>query len=166
MFLAPRPDLWPTAAASGVGRTVVWDGVGVGGNVVSPVFIGRREEPTSLAELLEQAKAKEPAFALIGGEAGSARRGLPGSWPRGAVVMAYCTVVWRTRPAAVSATTRSAVVLSPVPAATGPAGTAPLIGAPTVATPAYYPPAGPVPGFAAVRTTTPRPAFVPDGSAR
>jgi DNA-binding CsgD family transcriptional regulator/tetratricopeptide (TPR) repeat protein len=42
----------------------------VGANVVSPVFIGRREELASLAGQLEQARAKEPAFALIGGEAG------------------------------------------------------------------------------------------------
>ena len=42
----------------------------MGGNLVSPVFIGRREELASLAGLLERAKAKEPAFALIGGEAG------------------------------------------------------------------------------------------------
>ncbi|HEX3516729.1 MAG TPA: AAA family ATPase [Trebonia sp.] len=39
-------------------------------NVVSPVFIGRREELASLAGQLERAKAKDPAFALIGGEAG------------------------------------------------------------------------------------------------
>jgi predicted ATPase/DNA-binding CsgD family transcriptional regulator len=48
----------------------VWDRVIVGANVVSPVFIGRREELTSLARQLERAKAKDPAFALIGGEAG------------------------------------------------------------------------------------------------
>ncbi|HEY1669173.1 MAG TPA: AAA family ATPase [Trebonia sp.] len=42
----------------------------MGANVVSPVFIGRREELTSLARQLERAKAKDPAFALIGGEAG------------------------------------------------------------------------------------------------
>jgi DNA-binding CsgD family transcriptional regulator len=42
----------------------------VGANVVSPVFIGRREELTSLARQLERAKAEDPAFALIGGEAG------------------------------------------------------------------------------------------------
>jgi len=42
----------------------------VGANVVSPVFVGRREELASLAGQLEQARAKEPTFALIGGEAG------------------------------------------------------------------------------------------------
>ena len=42
----------------------------MGGSVVSPVFIGRQEELASLAALLERAKEKEPAFALIGGEAG------------------------------------------------------------------------------------------------
>lgn len=39
-------------------------------SVVSPVFIGRREELTSLATKMAQAQAREPAFALIGGEAG------------------------------------------------------------------------------------------------
>ena len=38
--------------------------------VVSPVFIGRREELASLATLLGQAAERVPAFALIGGEAG------------------------------------------------------------------------------------------------
>jgi DNA-binding CsgD family transcriptional regulator len=42
----------------------------VDANVVSPVFIGRREELASLAGQLERAKANDPAFALIGGEAG------------------------------------------------------------------------------------------------
>ena len=56
--------------ASGAGRTVVWDCFGVGGNLVSPVFIGRQQELASLAGLLERAKAKEPAFALVSGEAG------------------------------------------------------------------------------------------------
>ena len=42
----------------------------MGGNLVSPVFIGRQDELASLAGLLERAEAKEPAFALIGGEAG------------------------------------------------------------------------------------------------
>jgi hypothetical protein len=38
--------------------------------VVSPVFIGRHEEMTSLASLMRRAGGGEPAFALIGGEAG------------------------------------------------------------------------------------------------
>ncbi|MGH3245893.1 MAG: ATP-binding protein, partial [Trebonia sp.] len=42
----------------------------MGTNVVSPVFIGRRPELASLAGQLERARAKDPAFALIGGEAG------------------------------------------------------------------------------------------------
>jgi DNA-binding CsgD family transcriptional regulator/tetratricopeptide (TPR) repeat protein len=42
----------------------------VGANVVSPVFIGRREELASLAGQLERARADGPAFALVGGEAG------------------------------------------------------------------------------------------------
>jgi DNA-binding CsgD family transcriptional regulator/tetratricopeptide (TPR) repeat protein len=39
-------------------------------SVVSPVFIGRREELASLAALTKQVQAGEPAFALVGGEAG------------------------------------------------------------------------------------------------
>lgn len=42
----------------------------MGAIVVSPVFIGRREELSSLAGQLERARASDPAFALIGGEAG------------------------------------------------------------------------------------------------
>jgi len=38
--------------------------------MVSPVFIGRREELSALAALLSQALGREPAFALISGEAG------------------------------------------------------------------------------------------------
>ena len=52
------------------GRGGLWDGDRVGANVVSPVFIGRREELASLASLLERVNDGEPAFALIGGEAG------------------------------------------------------------------------------------------------
>ena len=56
-------------------------------SVVSPVFIGRREELTSLATLMAQAQAREPAFALIGGEAGVSSRcpptcsAAPTAWP-------------------------------------------------------------------------------------
>ena len=42
--------------------------MGVG--VVSPVFIGRREEVASVAALMGRAQAGEPAFALVSGEAG------------------------------------------------------------------------------------------------
>ena len=49
---------------------MVWDSAGVGGNVVSPVFIGRREELASLAGPLDLVMVQRPAFALIGGEAG------------------------------------------------------------------------------------------------
>ena len=38
--------------------------------VVSPVFIGRRGELASLGALMDRARAQEPAFAVIGGEAG------------------------------------------------------------------------------------------------
>src|SRR5271165_4442500 len=39
-------------------------------SVASPVFIGRRGEMASLAALLGRAQAREPAFALVSGEAG------------------------------------------------------------------------------------------------
>jgi ATP/maltotriose-dependent transcriptional regulator MalT len=39
-------------------------------SVVSPVFVGRREEIALLATLLRRVQQGEPAFALIGGEAG------------------------------------------------------------------------------------------------
>ena len=39
-------------------------------SVVSPVFIGRYGEIASLAALQGRAQAREPAFALVGGEAG------------------------------------------------------------------------------------------------
>ena len=39
-------------------------------SVVSPVFIGRREEIASVTALMGRAKVGEPAFALVGGEAG------------------------------------------------------------------------------------------------
>jgi DNA-binding CsgD family transcriptional regulator/tetratricopeptide (TPR) repeat protein len=48
----------------------VWDSVRVGGNVVSPVFIGRQEELASLAGLVDRVGSHGPAFALVGGEAG------------------------------------------------------------------------------------------------
>ncbi len=40
------------------------------GSVVSPVFIGREEEMTALAQLLDRARARDTGFALISGEAG------------------------------------------------------------------------------------------------
>ncbi|MGH3403497.1 MAG: ATP-binding protein, partial [Streptosporangiaceae bacterium] len=46
--------------------------------VVSPVFIGRRGELTSLGALMDQAQAREPAFAVIGGEAGVGKTRLVG----------------------------------------------------------------------------------------
>ena len=39
-------------------------------SVVSPVFIGRREEMAALTALLDQVRAGQPAVALVGGEAG------------------------------------------------------------------------------------------------
>jgi DNA-binding NarL/FixJ family response regulator len=39
-------------------------------SVVSPAFIGRRDEMASLVALLDRAQARESSFALIGGEAG------------------------------------------------------------------------------------------------
>jgi predicted ATPase/DNA-binding CsgD family transcriptional regulator len=70
MFARGRPELCDAPGTAGAGGATVWDRVSVGANVVSPVFIGRREELASLAGQLERAKAKDPAFALIGGEAG------------------------------------------------------------------------------------------------
>src|ERR1700759_1261776 len=42
-------------------------------SVVSPVFIGRREELASLTALIKQVQSGEPAFALVGGEAGGGK---------------------------------------------------------------------------------------------
>jgi DNA-binding CsgD family transcriptional regulator len=42
----------------------------VSANVVSPVFIGRQDEMRALERLLDRARARDAAFALIGGEAG------------------------------------------------------------------------------------------------
>ncbi|MCW2929291.1 MAG: hypothetical protein JWM19_253 [Actinomycetia bacterium] len=39
-------------------------------SVVSPVFIGRKEEMAALARLVDRARAKDAGFVLIGGEAG------------------------------------------------------------------------------------------------
>jgi hypothetical protein len=80
----------------------------------------------------------------------------------GTVVMAYCAVVWRTRPGAVPATTGRPTT---GPATPEPAVAAPLVGAPTVVLPALYAPAGPVPGPRAFRATAARPTF-PGSSAR
>ena len=46
-------------------------------SIVSPVFIGRRDEITALAALLDRART-EPAFAVIGGEAGVGKTRLVG----------------------------------------------------------------------------------------
>src|SRR6201986_333614 len=70
MFARRGPDFCGGPGAAGACSATGWNRVSVGANVVSPVFIGRREELASLAGQLEQARAKEPAFALIGGEAG------------------------------------------------------------------------------------------------
>ena len=70
MFARGRPELCDVPGTAGAGDARVWDRVSVGANVVSPVFIGRRQELASLAGQLERAKAEDPAFALIGGEAG------------------------------------------------------------------------------------------------
>jgi len=59
---------------------------------VSPVFIGRREELASLAGLLERAKAKEPAFALIGGEAGIGKTRLTRELAAHADDQGYCVL--------------------------------------------------------------------------
>jgi DNA-binding CsgD family transcriptional regulator/tetratricopeptide (TPR) repeat protein len=56
----------------------LWHCCVVGVRVVSPVFIGRREELTALSALLGQAEAGKPAFAVIGGEAGVGKTRLVG----------------------------------------------------------------------------------------
>jgi len=70
----------------------VWDSVCVGGNVVSPVFIGRREELASLAGLLDQVKSKGPAFALIGGEAGVGKTRLTRELAELGAEQGYCVL--------------------------------------------------------------------------
>src|ERR1700733_3375942 len=40
------------------------------GSVISPVFIGRKDELAALAQLLDRARARDTGFALISGEAG------------------------------------------------------------------------------------------------
>src|SRR3984885_2679934 len=40
------------------------------GSVISPVFIGRKDELAALAQLLDRARAKDTGFAVISGEAG------------------------------------------------------------------------------------------------
>ena len=47
-------------------------------SVVSPVFVGRQEEIASLTALLDRVQRGEPAFALIGGEAGVGKTRLLG----------------------------------------------------------------------------------------
>src|SRR5580704_9316922 len=47
-------------------------------SVVSPVFVGRQEEFAALAALLERVQRGEPAFAVIGGEAGVGKTRLIG----------------------------------------------------------------------------------------
>src|ERR1700730_9709235 len=64
------PELCATPGAARPGGVAGGDRFSVAANVVSPVFIGRREELASLAGQLERARGKDPAFALIGGEAG------------------------------------------------------------------------------------------------
>src|SRR5580658_4240028 len=50
----------------------------MGASVVSPIFIGRREEVASVTALMGRAQAGEPAFVLVGGEAGVGKTRLVG----------------------------------------------------------------------------------------
>ena len=50
----------------------------MGASVVSPVFIGRQKEVASVTALMGQAQAGEPAFVLVGGEAGVGKTRLVG----------------------------------------------------------------------------------------
>ena len=76
----------------------------------------------------------------------------------GAVVTAYCAVVWRTRPAGTTPTAAAAPT-GTGPGAAAPMTGAPMIGAPTVAMPVIVP-AGPVPmtGTPAARWREARPS--------
>ena len=47
-------------------------------SVVSPVFVGRQDEMAALTALLDRARAGDPAFAVIGGEAGVGKTRLIG----------------------------------------------------------------------------------------
>ena len=47
----------------------MWHGLVMGVSVVSPVFIGRREEMTALAGALRRVREGDLAVALVGGEA-------------------------------------------------------------------------------------------------
>ena len=65
----------PAPVAGWHGWVVRWNRIcgsvsAMGVGVVSPVFIGRREEVALVAALMGRAQAGEPAFALVGGEAG------------------------------------------------------------------------------------------------
>ena len=63
--------------------------------MVSPVFIGRRAELASLASLLERVSAGEPAFALIGGEAGIGKTRLSRELAALAADREYCLLTGR-----------------------------------------------------------------------
>ena len=70
----------------------MWDSVCVGGNVVSPVFIGRQEELASLAGLLDRVRSHVPAFALVGGEAGVGKTRLIRELAELAADQGYCVL--------------------------------------------------------------------------
>jgi len=70
----------------------VWESVSVGGNVVSPVFIGRQEELASLAGLVDRARSQGPAFALVGGEAGVGKTRLTRELAELAAGQGYCVL--------------------------------------------------------------------------
>jgi ATP-dependent Clp protease ATP-binding subunit ClpA len=47
----------------------------------SPVFVGRRDEVAALIALCDRARAGEPGFAIVAGEAGVGKTRLVTSWP-------------------------------------------------------------------------------------
>ena len=56
----------------------MWHGLVIGVTVVSPVFIGRREEMTALAGALRRVREGDLAVALVGGEVGVGKTRLAG----------------------------------------------------------------------------------------
>jgi hypothetical protein len=62
-------------------------------SVVSPVFVGRRDEMASLAGPMRWAAGGEPAFALVGGEAGVGKTRLVGELAARASEDGFCVLV-------------------------------------------------------------------------
>ena len=72
----PPGDCLPRLIASG--RRICGNVSVMSASVVSPVFVGRRDEMAALATPLRLARGGDAAFALIGGEAGVGKTRLVG----------------------------------------------------------------------------------------